>query len=201
MLALLVASAVLAAAGAQTRDGFVSLLDGTLDAWTVENGGRFSVTGGVLTAEGPEGWLKSRRRYADFELRAELRFLTEEGDSGIFVRALADTQFGRGWPNASYQLQLLNPLREGRFPLLGSVLRHGMPNGATEYDPAVAKRLFTGVGEWQSLTLEVRGETLVARLNGELLTRASGIGNAAGFIGIQGETSALEFRRIEIREL
>jgi hypothetical protein len=76
-----------------------------------------------------------------------------------------------------------------------------MPAGETAFDPAVARRAFTGVGEWQSLTLEVRGETLTAHLNGELVTRASGIGNQAGFIGVQGETSALEFRQIEIREL
>lgn len=197
----IVAAALTAGASAQTRDGFVPLLDGTLDAWTVENGGRFMLDGSVLKADGPEGWLKSRREYADFELRVELRFLTEDGDSGIFVRARGDTQFGRGWPNESYQLQLLNPRREVRFPLLGSLLRHGMPNGETQYDPAVARRLFTGVGEWQSLTLEVRGDTLTARLNGELLTHASGIGNARGFVGVQSETSALEFRNLEIREL
>jgi 3-keto-disaccharide hydrolase len=201
--ALLTLVATIAAFGAtaQTGDRFVPLLDGTLDAWTIENGGNFVLAGGVLTAEGPEGWLKSRRQYADFELRAELRFLTEDGDSGIFVRALGKTQFGRGWPNESYQLQLLNPHRESRFPPLGNVFRHGMPSGETEFDPAVARRLFTGVGTWQTLTIEVRGDTLTARLNGELLTRASGIGNASGFIGVQGETSALELRNIEIREL
>jgi hypothetical protein len=33
------------------------------------------------------------------------------------------------------------------------------------------------------------------------VTRASGIEDVAGFIGIQSETSAVEFRRIEIEEL
>jgi 3-keto-disaccharide hydrolase len=197
----LVVTTVAAGAAAQSADEFVPLLDDTLEAWTVENDGRFPVAGRVLTAEGPQGWLKSRRQYGDFELHVEFRFLTEDGDSGVFVRATPDTTFGRGWPSKSYQLQLLNPHRDGRFPPLGNLFRHGMPDDETRFDPAVARRAFTGVGEWQTLTLRVVGDELTAHLNGVPLTEADGIANATGFIGIQGETSALEFRRIDIREL
>ena len=198
---VLIVTTAAAGAAAQSADEFVPLLDDTLEAWTIENDGRFPVAGRVLTAEGPQGWLKSRRQYGDFELHVEFRFLTEDGDSGVFVRATPDTTFGRGWPSKSYQLQLLNPYREGRFPPLGNLFRHGMPDGETRFDPAVAQRAFTGVGEWQTLTLRVVGDELTAHLNGVLLTEADGIANATGFIGIQGETSALELRRIDIREL
>jgi hypothetical protein len=37
-------------------------------------------------------------------------------------------------------------------------------------------------------------------LNGALLTRASNLVDRSGYIGIQGETGALEFRAIEIDE-
>jgi Domain of Unknown Function (DUF1080) len=189
------------AAAAQPAGDFVPLLDDTLEAWTIENNGRFPVAGRVVTAEGPEGWLKSRRQFGDFELHVEFRFLTEDGDSGVFVRANPDATFGRGWPSKTYQLQLLNPHRDDRFPPLGNLFRHGMPDGQTRFDPAVARRAFTGVGEWQTLTLRVAGDELTADLNGVRLTEAEGIANPTGFIGIQGETSALEFRRIDIREL
>jgi len=198
----IVASVPMGPAAAQSAGESVPLFDGTLRGWTIENttAGNFTVADGVLKVDGSPGWLKSERQYADFELSVEFRFLTEDGDSGIFVRAVPDSTFGPGWPNGSYQLQLLNPLREVRFPPLGSLFRHGTPAGETEFDPAVAQRAFTGVGEWQTLVIEVIGDELTAHLNGALLTRAANIVNSPGYIGVQGETSALEFRRIDIRE-
>lgn len=194
--------AALLGSAAVAQDGFEPLLDDRLSAWTIEetDSGNFSVTDGVLRVAGPEGWLKSRRRYGDFDLRVEFRFITEDGDSGVFVRADPDATFGRGWPNRSYQLQLLNPNIESRFPPLGHVFRHGMPAGDLEFDPAVARQAFTAVGEWQTLELSVVGERISARVNGVPLTEAAGIGNASGHIGIQGETDTVEFRRIDIRE-
>lgn len=191
-----------AAASAQVPEGFEPLLDERLSAWSIEDtdSGNITVTEGVLRVAGPEGWLKSRRRYGDFDLRVEFRFVTENGDSGVFVRADPDGTFGRGWPNRSYQLQLLNPNVEAPFPPLGHVFRHGMPPGDIEYDAAVARQAFTAVGEWHTLELTVIGERLSARVNGVPLTEATGIANASGHIGIQGETDALEFRRIDIRE-
>jgi hypothetical protein len=194
--------AALSSSAALAQDGYLPLLDDTLSAWSIEetDSGNFTMTDGVLRVAGPEGWLKSRGRYGDFDLRVEFRFVTEAGDSGVFVRAEPDATFGRGWPNRSYQLQLLNPYVEARFPPLGHVFRHGMPAGDLAFDPAVARQAFTAVGEWQTLELTVVGERITARVNGVPLTEATGIANASGHIGIQGETDTLEFRRIDIRE-
>ena len=60
---------------------------------------------------------------------------------------------------------------------------------------------FTGTGEWQLLEIEVMGTDLTVQLNGDAVTRAAGIADVAGYIGIQSETSAVEFRRIDIQEL
>ena len=60
------------------------------------------------------------------------------------------------------------------------------------------ERAFTGTGEWQLLEIEVVGADLTMQLNGTLVTRASGIEDVAGYIGIQSETSAVEFRRIDL---
>jgi hypothetical protein len=206
-LAVLAAAALLGAvpggsARAQSADGYVPLFDGTLRGWTVENtsAGNFSILDGALHVDGPPGWLRSERQYADFELLVEFRFLTDNGDSGIFVRAQPNASFGPGWPSNSYQLQLLNPNIESRFPPLGAVFRHGTPAGETTFDVAVARRAFTGVGEWQTLIVAVIGDVLTAELNGVPLTQAANVVNQTGYIGIQGETSALEFRRIDIRE-
>src|SRR5688572_6560577 len=106
----LTASIVFSAAvlvGAQTGETFVPLFDGTLRGWVVENSesGNFSAAGGILRVEGPGGWLRSEREYADAVIRAEFRFLTADADSGLFVRARSTGGFGRGWPASSYQVQ------------------------------------------------------------------------------------------------
>jgi hypothetical protein len=192
---------------AQTADGarggdLESLFDGTLAGWTIESteSENFSVADGVLRVEGPEGWLRSAGQYGDFLLAVEFRFVTDDADSGIFVRARPDAEFGRGWPNASYQVQLRNPVGVSRFPPVGGIFRHGMPSGETVFDAAVAERASSGTGQWQMLEVEVQGEGLTVRLNGTMLTRASGIANPTGHIGIQGETGVVEFRSIRIGE-
>jgi hypothetical protein len=60
---------------------------------------------------------------------------------------------------------------------------------------------FTGTGEWQVLEIEVVGTELTVKLNGAAVTTASGIADVEGYIGIQSETSAVEFRRIDIQAI
>jgi hypothetical protein len=197
---LSIAALLVAAAGAagQAPPGFAPLFDGTFGQAAIENGGTFSLEGGVLRAEGPEGWLRFPGEYRDVRLRIELRFTTENGDSGVFLRAVPDRAFSRGWPNRSYQVQLLNPLAGGTLPPIGGIFRHGMPAGETLLDREAVSRAFTGTGEWQLLEIELVGTELRVALNEVPVTTASGIADVAGSIGIQSETSAVEFRRIDI---
>ena len=183
--------------------GAAELFDGSLDGWTVVDTqtDNFRIEGDVLRVEGSEGWLRSDATYADFELTVEFRFLTDDADSGIFFRAVGTEPFARGWPNQSYQLQMLNPVSASRFPPIGSLFRHGMPNGDTQFDEPLARQTSRPTGEWQTLVIRVSGETVEASLNGVKVLEADGIGNGSGHIGIQGETSALEFRALRLRQL
>ena len=179
------------------------LLGGNLDGWTIVDtqSNNFRIEGGVLRVYGSEGWLRSDATYADFELTVEFRFLTDDADSGIFFRAVGTEPFARGWPNQSYQLQMLNPVSASRFPPIGSLFRHGMPNGDTQFDEPLARQTSRPTGEWQTLEIRVSGESVAASLNGVKVLEAGGIGNGSGHIGIQGETSALEFRALRLRQL
>jgi hypothetical protein len=201
----LIGSLLLGAAGAiavaQPPAAFTALFDGTLGAATIENDGAFTLEDGVLRAEGPEGWLRFPQTYRDFRMRVELRFLTDNGDSGVFFRAQPDGAFARGWPNRSYQVQILNPLAGGRLPPIGGVFRHGMPPGETAHDVAAVGAAFTGTLEWQTLEIELKGTELAVSLNGVPVTHAAGIADVAGYVGLQSETGAVEFRRIDIEEL
>lgn len=200
VLAALLCTAAIHEASAQLP-GFTSLFAGSLGEARILNGGTFTVENGILRAEGPNGWLRFPGMARDFRMRVELRFVTDVGDSGIFFRALPDGEFNRGWPNRSYQVQLLNPLAGGRLPPVGGIFRHVMPPGDTALDTAAVQAAFTGTNEWQLVEIEVMGTEVTVALNGTPVTRASGIADVAGYIGVQSETSAVEFRRIDIQEL
>jgi len=185
----------------QPAAGFDELFDGTLDGWSIEatSLGNFRVEDDLLRVEAPRGWLRSDGVYADFDLDIEFRFLTDDADSGVFFRAVGSEPFSRGWPAQSYQLQMMNPLSEAPFAPLGGLFRHAMPDAPTRFDEAAARRVTLPTGEWQRLEISVEGDEVRARINGTLVLEAEGIGNTSGYIGLQGETGALEFRSVRIR--
>ena len=191
----------------QSSPKFVPLFDGkTLSGWVVENttSNNFNVKDGALHVTGPQGWLRSERRYSNFLLRVEFRFLSDDADSGIFVRAPgpASNIFMRGWPANAYQIQNRDISRnQTNNPLwIGNIYRHRVAQGETQYDSAAALAAAKKTGEWQILEIEVAGDALTVKLNGSQITRAANIVNPQGHIGIQAETGALEYRSIEIRE-
>jgi hypothetical protein len=190
---------VAAAVGVQVSS---PALTGAFAGWSLQGAaaGTFTMRDGVLHVEGTEGWLRSDKPHADFTLRGEFRFLTDDADSGIYVRALGTTPFLRGWPNQSYQVQVRNPRGQSRFPPIGGLFRHGMPDGELSFDPADAARLSKPNGEWQVIEIDVIGTGLTVRLNGSELSRATNIANPQGFIGIQAEAGVVEYRAIAIRD-
>ncbi len=204
VLAMAIALPGTAGSAPAPDDGFTPLLDRSLDGWTVENTTpeKFSLTDGVLRTEGPDGWLRSPKRYGNFRLRFEFRFLAENSDSGVFLRAAGTGLFMRGWPNESYQVQLLKPTDPtARFPGVGGLFRHGRPPGETRFDRADAQRLAKGVGDWQTLEVEAVGSKVTIWFNGQLLSVSEGVDPAPGFIGFQGEVGQVEYRDIRIKEL
>ena len=201
-----VVSAVLAALPLAGQSGafvpLVPLFDGTLDGWTIQNteAGNFSIRDGAIRVEGPSGWLRSENRYSDFLLRVEFRFLTDDADSGIYVRAIGETEFMRGWPNESYQVQVRNPVTPSRLPPVGGLFRHGMPAGELDFDPSAVESAVASTGDWQTLRIQVVGEDLTVWLNDVQVMSASNVLNSPGYIGLQGEVGIVEYRSIDIRD-
>jgi hypothetical protein len=186
----------------------VPLFDGkSLNGWVVENSptNNFSVQGGVLRVEGPQGWLRSERQYGDFALHVEFRFLTDDADSGVFVRAPgpASNIFIRGWPANAYQVQTRDMSRnQTQNPLwIGNLYRHRVSaQGETKYDADAALKAHRQTGEWQAFDIDIAGDTIVVRLNGTPVLKAGGLVNPRGHIGLQGETGVVEYRAVVVRE-
>lgn len=181
---------------------FVPLFDGTLKGWTVENGAATSFVpkDGILRVEAPAGWLRSAREYRDFTLRTEVRFVTPDADSGIFMRAIGSAIFMRGWPGDSYQVQVRVPTAPGPLPPLGGLFRHGTPQGTLMLDRDALGKAFTGIGQWQRLQVDLRGRALRVRVNDVEVSRADDIVERSGYIGLQSETGVVEYRGLEIQE-
>ena len=177
-------------------------LTGAFAGWSPVNAseGTFSMRDGVLRVEGSQGWLRSERQYGDVTVRTEFRFLTDDTDSGIYVRAIGATPFLRGWPNQSYQVQVRNPKGQSRFPPVGGLFRHGTPDGELTFDEAKASGLSKPTGEWQMLEIDAVGDRLTVRLNGTEVMQAGNIAQARGYVGIQAEAGIIEYRSLEIRE-
>ncbi len=221
----LVFVATLYTAGCQAQtsgsQGFVELFNGrTLNGWTVDDGqyaDHFSVREGLLHIEGEGGWLRSVNQYDDFTLRMEFRYLTEDpgggrvGVSGVFLRTpaeattTAESPFGASWPDNSLEVQLAN--RQGGRPAIpgdarwgGAILRHGNPGGPTSFDTDLALQSYGQTGDWQTLEIQAIGDAIHVTLNGNYLGYGSAGGNARGYIGLQAETGAIEFRSIQINE-
>jgi hypothetical protein len=207
---MLIVTGILAstiAPAAQAPEGFTRLFDGrSLNGWVVENsdGANFAVAEGVLRVQGPQGWLRSARQYSNFSLRVEVRFLTDDADSGVFVRAPgpASNIFIRGWPANAYQIQVRDMSRNKTTNPLwaGNLYRHRVPPGETIFDGDAAMKAVKPTGEWQLFEIDVVADRITVRLNGVAVMSAAGVVNPQGYIGIQGETGSLEYRSIEIRE-
>lgn len=180
----------------------VPLFDRTLSGWTISGTEpqTFVLRDDTLTVDGPAGWLRSERQYGDFLLKMEVRFLTADADSGIFLRSEGTSTFMRGWPQNSYQIQVRVPSTPSPLPPLGGLFRHGMAAGDTMFDAELVRRTFRGLGEWHDLEIEVAGEQLVVRIDGDEVTRAMNIQNSPGHIGIQAEAGVVEYRGVHIRE-
>ena len=179
------------------------LLDAELSRFTIQNAtaANFRMVDDVLEVSEPDGWLRSKERVADFEVLIEFRYLTDDADSGLFLRTQGAASFRRGWPGESYQVQIRNPAGSSPYPPVGYLFRHGMPHGETHYDESLARAVSKPTGEWQTLLVRAIGAEVLVAVNGVETTRARGLRTGPGFIGIQGETGTLQFRSLRLTDI
>lgn len=187
----------------QSQDEFISLWHGSFAGWTIENAGEgdFTLVDGLLHVEGGSGWLRSENQYDDFIIRSEFRWLSQDADSGIYIRAPGDADFFNGWPGNTYQIQIRNPQGESRFPPVGGLFRHGTPAGTELLNEAAVEQAYLGTNAWHTIEIEVNGDTLTIRLNDIEIGSADNILNSPGYIGIQSELGIIEYRTIELQAL
>ncbi len=189
---------------ARAADGFVSLMPkkDISEHWTVEGktpAEAWTYRDGVISTTGqPNGFLRSKKAYKNFILRAEWRF--QEGweakkggddwpNAGFFIHA---GKVENGWP-ISLEVQ-------GYFGEAGSVfgVRGGKIAGAKR-GPFVKDR--PPFGSWDRYEIESRGGNITVTLNGVVVNRGTGAFPPEGNVCLQSEGWPVHYRNVEIKEL
>ena len=150
----------------------------------------------VCAGDGGHDMLLCDREFGDAVLHVEFRYTKIEGkagyNSGIYVRNSKD---GALW----HQAQIGDATGGYLF-------------GETPGPDGNKKKFFTttdGVkdgrvkpaGEWNTLEITARGNTLTLWVNGAVTCEVGNCGNPKGLVGVEGEGFRIEFRSIKIKEL
>lgn len=172
-------------AGKTAEARWESLFNGKdLTGWTPVNEASFVVTNGNLRLVSGMGWLRTERQYTNFVLEADWRALVPQYDSGFFVRAGLE---GKPWPNDVWQVNL-------NRGALGSLVR-----GYKTVVPAETPPM--PLNKWVKFRMEVRGRKITLDVDGERAWEFDKLDADAGYIGIQAENKAFDFRNIRVQEL
>lgn len=175
---------------AERDAGFVSMFNGTdFNGWRFEGKespptklpANWSVADGVIKlAGGGQPHLGSAKSYGDFEMIFEWRGLKDKYNSGFFIRS--------GEKVGANQINLAHRA-EGAF--IG-----GKITGAKAV-PMLQKP----AGQWNEWRVLAVGDKVTFWCNGELAWEATGLQAPNGYIGLQAEGAAMEFRKLRIREV
>lgn len=189
---------------AYAEDGFVSLMPkrDISEHWTVDGKTppeAWTVRDGMIACAGlPNGFLRSKKTYRNFILRAEWRFQqgwepppngNEWPNAGFFIHARETV---KGWP-VSLEVQ-------GYFGEAGSLfgVRGGKITGAKR-GPFVKNR--PPFGSWDRYEITSKDGTITVVLNGELVNQGTGAWPESGHICLQSEGWPVYYRNVEIKEL
>jgi hypothetical protein len=185
----LLGGANMSLAADKAEEGFVSLFDGkTLGGWHLMNGAKFVVEDGVIKHNEGRGWLRSDKEYADFIVRLEFRFLKPKQDGGVFLRSVKE---GKNWPNQKYEVQIENTRRMAK--IFGA--QHDL-------NVELVQKVLKPVGEWNAYDIKIVGSRIEVRLNNELVaTSDAATALKRGYLGLQGEDGAHEYRNLRIKDL
>ena len=173
-------------AAAEAGEGqWKSLFNGKdLAGWVGVHGVKFEAVEGNLRLVKGMGWLRTEKPYRDFILEFEWRALEEKYDSGIFLRAGLE---GKPWPKDGWQVNLLRSA-------LG-----GLVKGYKTIMPAETPPM--PVSQWVKVRIEARGRKITLDVNGERAWEYKELDAERGYIGIQAENKAFDFRNLRIQEL
>jgi hypothetical protein len=188
-------------AGDGDKDDFMPLFNGKdLEGWEATNPELWSVKDGVIVGKQGKDQLKrntflaTKRKYTDFVLKASVRLVRDEGNSGIQFR----TRIMPDGTARGYQADVA----KGYWGLL---LEEGSPNRLIIKRPASEAVEKLRPGEWNDYEITARGHHITLILNGiKSVDLEDPTGDLGGVVALQihvGPAMEVQFKDIMIKEL
>jgi 3-keto-disaccharide hydrolase len=199
---------------AQSADKAIDLFDGkSLDGWdyflddpAVKMDDVWSVKEGLLICKGePMGYLCTKTDFTNCKLIVEWRWAPDgkPGNSGVLMRIIGkpralpkclEAQLQHGEAGAFYGFH--------GFAIKGDSARMMEVEGHKLGGDLTGVKKIKGnekkAGEWNKYEITLDGANLTAKVNGELVNKASGCDVVAGKIGFQSEGGEIHFRTIKL---
>ncbi len=137
----------------------------------------------------PNGYLRSRKKFRNFEFGLEWRFPSDEnGNSGVLIYTNGDNRI---WPT-SVQVQLQQPFAGSVFPIPGAKSSNEIRN---------VPMLSRPVNQWNHCVIVSNDGKVTVTVNGQSVGTVADCNPLEGSISLQSEGSEIHFRNIWIREL
>jgi hypothetical protein len=168
------------------------LSDKTVDPATV-----FTVKDAAIHITGnPFGYMRTKDQYSNYTLHLEWRWPVEATNSGVFIHTQKPDSI---WPKC-FQCQL----QAGNAGDFICVSGADMNEHTDKSNRVIAKKTESNekpVGEWNTLEVTCKGNTIDVYVNGTLQNSATRITVTKGSICLQSEGKDIEFRNVFLTKI
>jgi hypothetical protein len=148
----------------------------------------------VCDGDGGHDMLLNEKDYGDAIFHFEVRYIKVEGktgyNSGAYIRNSKD---GAIWHQAQF-----GDAKDGF--LFGQTLEDGKKKSFSLKKEVTDERV-KPAGEWNTIELTARGKTITLWINGAVTCQFDRCGLEKGYLGVEAEGYAAEFRNLKVKSL
>jgi hypothetical protein len=157
----------------------------------------FSVQNGVIHITGdPFGYMRTKDAYSDYSLHVEWRYPGQTSNSGVFVHAQLPDSI---WLKC-IECQLSSG-NAGDFVCMSGADMNERTDKSKRMIKKMAASTEKPVGEWNTMEVICKTNTIEVFVNGTLQNKATGISDTKGHICLQSEGKDVEFRNVFLTKL
>jgi Domain of Unknown Function (DUF1080) len=157
----------------------------------------FTVKDGIIHISGsPFGYMRTKDVFSDFRLHVEWRWPAEATNSGVFVFAQPpDTVWLK-----CIECQLMAG-NAGDFVCMGGAEIREWTDRKSPIVKKMAASSEKPAGEWNTMEVICKGNTIEVHVNGVLQNKATGVNLSKGSVCLQSEGKEIVFRNVWLTRL
>jgi hypothetical protein len=188
---LLVAALAVSGCATQSKDGWVTLLDGAQGFENFDRVGssNWTVVDGIVQADKKSGkdngFLVSKELYSNFQLRVEF-WSSPDANSGIFMRCANPKVIT---DKSCYEANIFDQRPDPSFGT-GGIVHH-----------AKVLQVLKAGDQWNTFDITANGSKIVVMLNGVKTAELDHKQFAIGPIALQHGAGVIKFRKVQIKKL